>query len=72
MEKQKDIPRPADKKSNTNLKTNSTQSPVEDIYPEKIPESQGDLADRAEIEIEQEIEEQIFRVRQRLKENEKN
>lgn len=42
----------------------STQS--NELYPEKIPEPTGDLADRAEIEIEQEIQEQIFRVRQRL------
>ncbi len=42
-----------------------------ELYPERIPESQGDLADQAEIEIEQEIQAQIFKVRQRLKEQTK-
>ena len=42
-----------------------------ELYPERIPESQGDIADQAEIEIEQEIQAQIFKVRQRLKEQTK-
>ena len=32
-------------------------------YPEKIPEAQGDLADRANAEIDQEIQEGILRAR---------
>lgn len=38
----------------------STPSPR---YPEKIPESQGDLADRANAEIEEELLEEIERAR---------
>lgn len=36
------------------------------LYPEQIPEPQGDLADRANIEIDQEIEEKIMRIRQNI------
>lgn len=36
------------------------------LYPEQIPEAQGDLADRANIEIDQEIQEKILRVRQNI------
>lgn len=36
------------------------------LYPEQIPEAQGDLADRANIEIDQEIQEKIMRVRQNI------
>ena len=35
-------------------------------YEEQIPEAQGDLADRANIEIDQEIQEKIMRVRQNI------
>ena len=48
------------------LATQALQSNSTEIYEEKIPESSGDLADQAEIEIEQEIQEQIFRIRQKL------
>ena len=48
------------------LATQALQSDSTEIYEEKIPESRGDLADQAEIEIEQEIQEQIFRIRQKL------
>ncbi len=48
------------------LATQAIQSNSNEIYEEKIPESRGDLADQAEIEIEQEIQEQIFRIRQKL------
>lgn len=48
------------------LATQALQSESTEIYEEKIPESRGDLADQAEIEIEQEIQEQIFRIRQKL------
>lgn len=48
------------------LATQAVQSGSEEAYEEKIPESRGDLADQAEIEIEQEIQEQIFRIRQKL------
>lgn len=44
----------------------SNQEPRGETYPMKIPEPQGDLADRAEVEIEQEIEELIWRVQQKL------
>ena len=41
--------------------------PAEDAaYPLKISEAQGDLADRANIEIDQEIQEGILRARQKL------
>ncbi len=49
----------------------SAQAGADELYPERIPESQGDLADRAEIEIEQELQEQIFRIRQKLNEKAK-
>jgi hypothetical protein len=35
-------------------------------YPLQIPEAQGDLADRAEIEIEQEIQAAIWQSREKL------
>ncbi len=34
------------------------------VYPEQIPEAQGDLADRANVEIEQELQEQIKHARE--------
>jgi hypothetical protein len=43
---------------------NSTNDPV---YPEQIREAQGDLADRANVEVDQEIQAAIFKVRQNLK-----
>ena len=51
------------------IKQNSaeTQEARGELYPLKIPEAQGDLADRAEVEIEQEIEELIWRVQQQLR-----
>ena len=36
------------------------------LYPEQIPEAQGDLADRATVEIDQELQEQIKRARESL------
>ncbi|MBC7465054.1 MAG: hypothetical protein H7256_03605 [Bdellovibrio sp.] len=49
---------PSVKPTNTNLNGSS--------YEEQIPEAQGDLADRANIEIDQEIQEKIMRVRQNI------
>lgn len=70
MEKQKEEKESPLKKSisspNPAMPERSAHSETEELYPEKIPESQGDLADQAEIEIEQEIQEQIFRIRQKL------
>ena len=43
-------------KSNSQVETQEDISPR---YPTKIPESQGDLADRANIEIDQELLEEI-------------
>lgn len=57
-------PQPVQQKAEANQETQR------EIYPLKIPESQGDLADRAEVEIEQEIEELIWRVQKRLREEE--
>ncbi|MBC7420985.1 MAG: hypothetical protein H7328_09680 [Bdellovibrio sp.] len=34
------------------------------VYPEQIPEAQGDLADRANVEIDQELQENIKRARE--------
>lgn len=34
------------------------------VYPEQIPEAQGDLADRATVEIDQELQEQIMHARE--------
>ena len=46
---------------NTKAQTkNPTANNESELYPIHIPESQGDLADRAEIEIEQEIQQQIY------------
>ena len=56
---------------NPSMPERSAHSETDELYPEKIPESQGDLADQAEIEIEQEIQEQIFRIRQRLNKDHK-
>jgi hypothetical protein len=50
-----------------NQSVQSNQEAHGEPYPMKIPEPQGDLADRAEVEIEQEIEELIWRVQQKLK-----
>ncbi len=72
MEKQNEVTKPEQQKKSSPEVRSTTQTAAEEVYPEKIPESQGDLADRANIEIEQEIEEKIFRVRQRLKETAKN
>ena len=36
------------------------------LYPEQIPEAQGDLADRANVEIDQELQENIKRARETL------
>lgn len=52
--------------------TESNQESHGELYPLKIPESQGDLADRAEVEIEQEIEELIWRVQQKVREGEQS
>ncbi len=49
-----------------NQNVQSNQEAHGETYPLKIPEPQGDLADRAEVEIEQEIEELIWRVQQKL------
>jgi hypothetical protein len=49
-----------DQLSTENLSVN------EERYPQRILEQQGNLADRAEIEIEQEIQAKIFLVRQEL------
>jgi len=56
------------KKNNQPAKpaTNSNSTAVSNSYPEQIPEAQGDLADRANIEIDQEIQEKILRVRQNI------
>lgn len=37
-----------------------------ELYPEQIPEAQGDLADQANIEIDQELQENIRRARQNV------
>ena len=55
----------------SSVQVESTAKNSNELYPERIPESRGDLADQAEIEIEQEIQAQIFKVRQRLKEQNK-
>lgn len=41
-------------------------SSEETVYPEQIREAQGDLADRANIEIDQELQENIMRARESL------
>lgn len=46
--------------------TPKESSVVNTNYEEHIPEAQGDLADRANIEIDQEIQEKIMRVRQNI------
>lgn len=48
------------------LTADVVRAQIEELYPTKIPESQGDLADRADIEIEQGIQEMIWRIRKQL------
>lgn len=61
----------ADTKNKDSKKVTPSQKPNSTIsnqssYEEQIPEAQGDLADRANIEIDQEIQEKIMRVRQNI------
>lgn len=55
-----------DKRLDKSEKEKLSKLKVEKVYPEKIPESQGDLADRADIEIEQEMQELIWQVLKRI------
>jgi hypothetical protein len=48
------------------LTADVVRAQIEELYPTKIPESQGDLADRADIEIEQGIQEMVWRIRKQL------
>jgi hypothetical protein len=53
--------------------TKTVQAPKPDPkYPLNVPESQGDLADRANVEIDQEIQERILQARQKNKETKLN
>ncbi len=45
------------------LLANANAVGPESLFPEQIPEAQGDLADQANIEIDQELQENIMRAR---------
>lgn len=60
------MPKPPVESTKQEQNKNEMHKAREDALEMNIPEAKGDLADQAEIEIEQEIEEQIWRARQNL------